>query len=255
MIPGLELVGVGVDVEPQAPVRVTETIVGASHVHVDVEPDDGVVAGFLRGASGAITESDGRRWAFAGVRTSARRIRLTWEDATVARLRAHVPALAVPAGSVTLTDLVQRLAADAGVPVRVEPLLERIPAALPRQGAWSLVRGLAEHAFVDAAGVWVVGSDAWLRAASEPVDAVAEDGHVRDVDVLLDTGRPESVATLLVDVEWEPRPGDTIRLPEVDTTGTWLVTHRVTDLEEDVETATYTAIRGPLVLAGEVPWP
>ena len=253
MIPGLELVGVGVDVEPQAPVRVTETIVGASHVHVDVEPDDGVVAGFLRGASGAITESDGRRWAFAGVRTSARRIRLTWEDATVARLRAHVPALAVPAGSVTLTDLVQRLAADAGVPVRVEPLLERIPAALPRQGAWSLVRGLAEHAFVDATGVWVVGSDAWLRRGTVPVDAVAEDGQVRDVDVLLDTGRPESVATLLVDVEWEPRPGDTVRLPEVDTAGAWLITHRVTDV--DSETATITATRGPLTLAGEVPWP
>jgi len=255
MIPGLELVGVGVDVEPQAPVRVTETIVGASHVHVDVEPDDGVVAEFLRGASGAITESDGRRWAFAGVRTSAKRIRLTWEDSTVARLRTHVPPLAVPAGSVTMTDLVQRLGADAGVSTHVEPRADRIPAALPRMGAWAMVRDLAERSFVDSAGVWIVGSDEWLCAGSVPVDASSETGQVRDVDVLLDTGRAESVATVLADVDWAPRPGDTIRLPEVDTTGTWLVTHRVTDLEEDVETATYTAIRGPLVLAGEVPWP
>ncbi len=251
ILEGLELVGVDVDVEPTTPVRVTESATGASYVSVDVEPDEELVPRLLAGASGAVTD-DGRRWVFAGVWTTARRVRLTWEDETVARLRAHVPTLAVPAGSLTLPALVARLAEGAGVPFRVEPTSERIPQALPRAGAWGLVASLGVRSFVDASGVWQVGTDAWLMETATVHEAVEEEGMVRDVDVLLDVGRPESVATLLVDSDHEARPGDAVVLPDV-ATGRWLVTHRVADVDSDV--ATLTTVREPLHLTGGIPWP
>ena len=225
----------------------------ASYVTLDLTSDaeDDILTTALAVDGGAGVIWDDRRFVLAGVRSAAARVRVVFEDAVIASLRAQREPLMIPAGSTTRPELVKRLATEAGVDFDVEATRSLVPHVVRRIDSWSTLASLGWECFSDGDQV-VVGSREWLAIRAEAVEAEADTGEVRDVDVSLWTNKAASEATLLVEEAWEGWPGDPVLLPDVDDE-VWLVESRT--MRADAATATVVLTRGPWIPGGVVPWP
>jgi hypothetical protein len=233
------------------PPRLTASMAGASYVRIELEAGDTITSHLVDAGSTAGVTWDGRRFALAGIRTMGGRVCVVFEDSLIAALRARRAPLMVPAGSTTRSELVARLATEAGVAYVADPDPALIPTVVRRSDSWSTLAGLGWRCYSDGDQV-IVGSEEWLTARTPTVDATEGADGVRDIGLSLWTNKPASEAWLTVDADWPAWPGTPVRLIDVDPAHTWLITGRVTDA--DAETAVVTLTRGPWLPEGAPAW-
>ena len=209
-----------------SPPRLHLSATVASTLTLDVSDPDHDLRDVYLGV-GAVT--DHTRWGVAAIRRAGLRTRLVLEPMVVLALRAGVAAYSVPAGSTTITELVERVGHEAGVPVAVDPSRHTVAQAVRRDGdAWVFTSMVAQ-----AAGRWrycdgtalVVASPRWLldqAATASSVTAAAVGG----IDYTTDVGLPlESAAADVDPTVWLPRLGEPTVLDDAGAaSGRWLVT-------------------------------
>lgn len=228
------------------PPRVDLSASVASTLTVDCDDDDADLAASLAG----LTASTGSHtWRLRWVRRFASGVlRLTFEDDITTRLRRHAHTLSVPAGSTTANELVERLAAPAGVPLTLDPARVTVRAAFTLDGsAWDGAGVLAEQA-----GRWrfstgarlVHATPAWLLTRP----AISLSGDTGVVGWTIDAARGYDTATVDA-IDWVPTMGDVVDLTAMGpAAGRWLVAGFRGTLGDDTGSVALTRPRA------EDPW-
>ncbi|GAA4117393.1 hypothetical protein GCM10022215_17970 [Nocardioides fonticola] len=184
----------------------------------------------------------GRRFELVRVSKSGRTITLTFEDGIVAALRRRTSETSFPADTLTRAAIVEKLAAEADVPVIVDDSdSEKVHSQVTRskhgetENSWDLLGDLAAarnwRRFSDGRRL-IEGPDAWLlERDTEPVVVTepvpGDDANpVESFDFDLDVGKRMSEATLIVDAtRWAFPPGSVARASDAmgPASGKWLV--------------------------------
>ena len=151
----------------------------------------------------------GFRYELVAVGKSGDRITLTFEDSLIAALRRVTTWDAIPASSVSRSEIVRRFTRQANVSALIQPGMEAIYNSAVEAGdgsstAWELLTGLATdinlRCFSDGFNLHF-GSDDWLVNLTAPLTIREFTGPVHVIDFELDAGKPVSTATVTVDAE------------------------------------------------------
>lgn len=183
-------------------------------------------------------EAAGVRFELVGFSKTGDTFTLKFEDAIAAELRRHTKPMSIPAGSTKRSEIVQRLAREAGVPVAVDQekranvarAVHRSQGGEGKTSSWDLLGDLASEVqwrrFSNGRRL-VVGSDDWLLGRDDAPTRVREfSGAVQTIDFDLDTGKRVSTARLDVDAtQWSLPPGSVVLMGDDmgPAAGKWLV--------------------------------
>jgi len=235
-IDGLRIVGASYSTELAQAITssaLARTVDGGSTLDVEVADYRRLLVTSQSLAGKAYADVSGLHFELVAVKKAANRVTLTFEDAVVVELKRSRGPLVIPASSTTRAEIAQRLCAEAGVQVSVDPEARGVyNTELKRddQGnSWEKLQTLASdigwRCFSDGRQL-LFGSDAWLATLSQPLELKeGVDPVLSDIDYSMDVAKPASAASFDVASErWALPPGRTVRLSSLGwADGDWLV--------------------------------